>query len=70
MSANLSGATRIEKTGLGGQDGGVPFSIQGTASDPKFVPDINSMAGTAITRKVSAAIPDSPLAGKRGRRQK
>jgi hypothetical protein len=52
---------------MGGQGGGVPFSIHGTASDPKFVSDIKSMAGNAIARKVSSAVPDSPLTGIRGR---
>jgi AsmA protein len=70
MTADLSGRTGvIPRTGIGGQGGGVPFSIQGTASDPKFVPDIKSMAGNAIARKVSSSVPDNPLPGIRSRRR-
>ena len=52
MTANLSGGSGVmQKTGIGGQGGGVPFSIQGTASDPKFVPDVKSMgAGRSRVR--------------------
>ena len=45
MTGNLSGEVGvIEKTGIGGRGGGVPFSIQVTVSDPKFVADVKSMA--------------------------
>ena len=27
---------------------GIPFSIQGTTSDPKFVPDVKGMAGSLL----------------------
>jgi AsmA protein len=40
------GEARAQKTSrVAG--GGVPFMIQGTTSDPKFVPDVGSMAGNA-----------------------
>ena len=48
MTANLSGAavTGItQMAGLGGKGGTIPFFIQGTTSNPKFVPDVKGMAG-------------------------
>jgi AsmA protein len=49
MLANLSGTalTNVSQTvGLGGGKGAsIPFFIQGTTSDPKFVPDVKGMAG-------------------------
>ena len=34
--------------GLGGKGGSIPFFIEGTTSDPKFVPDVKGMAGSAL----------------------
>jgi AsmA protein len=51
MAANLSGGTVTSVTqmaGLGGKGGTIPFFIQGTTSDPKFVPDVKGMAGSAL----------------------
>lgn len=48
MTAALTGGTVTGVTqmvGLGGKGGSIPFTIQGTTSDPKFVPDIKGMAG-------------------------
>jgi len=49
---------RVERTGRGGDRGGVSFMIQGTTSDPKFVPDVGSMAASAakgaLQKSVSA----------------
>ena len=51
MSANLSGVagglTKVVTLG-GGKGGGIPFMIEGTTSDPKFVPDVKGMAGGAL----------------------
>jgi AsmA protein len=44
MRASLNGAGGL----LGGTSGGkttIPFAIQGTTSDPKFIPDVAGMAG-------------------------
>ncbi len=44
MRASLNGASSL----LGGASGGkttIPFAIQGTTSDPKFIPDVAGMAG-------------------------
>jgi len=38
---------RADRTGRGGDRGGVPFKIQGTTSNPTFVPEVGSMAGDA-----------------------
>jgi AsmA protein len=51
MVANLSGVagglTQVIGFG-GGKGGGIPFMIEGTTSDPKFVPDVKGMAGSAL----------------------
>jgi AsmA protein len=48
MNVNLSGGAVTGVTqmvGLGSKGGTIPFFIQGTTSDPKFVPDVKGMAG-------------------------
>jgi len=48
MSANLSGGVvggLTQLAGMGKQGGGIPFFIQGTTSDPKFVPNVKGMLG-------------------------
>jgi len=48
MNAALSGGAVTGVTqmiGLGGKGGAIPFTIAGTTSDPKFVPDIKGLAG-------------------------
>ena len=68
MTAVLSGSPGvIQKTGSAGQ-GGVSFSVQGTASDPKFVPDMKSVESIAIAGKVTSALPDRPLTMRARRR--
>jgi AsmA protein len=50
MTADLQTArseAREQRTGRGGDRGGVSFRIQGTTSNPTFVPDVASMAGNA-----------------------
>ncbi len=49
MVANLSGAGGVLNVagGLtGGGHSGIPFTIQGTTSDPKFAPNVGGMAGS------------------------
>jgi len=51
MNAALTGGAVTGITqlaGLGGKGGTVPFSIQGTTSDPKFVPDVKGIAGSLL----------------------
>jgi AsmA protein len=43
MSASLSGGVGGGLTAVAGGKGGIPFFIQGTASQPKFVPDVKGM---------------------------
>jgi AsmA protein len=43
MNAALSGAGLTQLAGLGGKGGGIPFSIAGTTSDPKFMPDVKGL---------------------------
>jgi AsmA protein len=48
MNANLSGGAVsgvTQMVGVGSNGGSIPFFIQGTTSDPKFVPDVKGMAG-------------------------
>ena len=57
MSASLSGGLGGGLTALaGGGKGGIPFFIQGTSSDPKFVPDVKGMV-TGQLGKLGGAIP-------------
>ena len=49
MSAKLSGSVvsgLTQLAGLGNKGGAIPFFIQGTTSDPKFVPDVKGMLGS------------------------
>ena len=80
MNANLSGGSAggvMQKAGLGEQSSGVPFAIEGTTADPKFVPDVKGMAGSAVQQAISgkvgggkAANPTSSLGGVFGKKKK
>jgi AsmA protein len=51
MNAKLSGSALGglgQLAGLGSKNGTIPFFIQGTTSDPKFVPDVKGMLGGAF----------------------
>ncbi|HEY6767792.1 MAG TPA: AsmA family protein [Candidatus Sulfotelmatobacter sp.] len=51
MNANLNGGAVTGVTqlvGFGSKGGSIPFFIQGTTSDPRFVPDVKGMAGGAL----------------------
>ena len=50
------GEARAERTGRGGDRGGVSFMIQGTTASPKFVPDVGSLAGNAAKGAVQTAV--------------
>ena len=55
MSANLSGSVVSgvsQMAGLGGKGATIPFFIQGTASDPKFVPDVKGMVGSQLSNQL------------------
>jgi AsmA protein len=60
MTADLQSdraEARTQRTGRGGDRGGVSFMIQGTTSSPKFVPDLEGVAGNvakgALQKSVS-----------------
>jgi AsmA protein len=58
MSAALSGGLGGGLTAVaGGGKGGIPFFIQGTASDPKFVPDVKGMVAGQLTNRLGGAVP-------------
>jgi AsmA protein len=58
MSAKLSGGLGGGLTAAaGGGKGGIPFFIQGTASDPKFVPDVKGMLAGQLTNRLGGAVP-------------
>ncbi|MFZ0286292.1 MAG: AsmA family protein [Terriglobales bacterium] len=51
MQAKLSGGVGgglTQLAGMGSKNGGIPFFIQGTTSDPKFVPDVKGMLGNPL----------------------
>ena len=51
MNASLSGGVvtgLTQMAGIGGKGGSIPFFIQGTTSDPKFVPDVKGMVGSQL----------------------
>lgn len=65
MTAELEGGLAgglTQRAGLGGgKSGGIPFSITGTTSDPKFVPNMAGVAGSVAEGAVGNA-----LAGTKG----
>jgi len=61
MMADLQGSrseARAERTvlGGGGDKGGVPFKIEGTTSDPRFVPEVGSMAASAAKGAIQGSV--------------
>ena len=58
MVADLQGGMAGGLTPRGGKAtaNGIPFAIQGTTSDPKFLPDVKGMAGSAATGALKNAV--------------
>ncbi len=59
MNASLSGGAVTGLTqlaGLGGKGGSIPFFIQGTTSDPKFMPDVNGMVNSQLKNGLGGAL--------------
>jgi AsmA protein len=60
MSASLSGGAvggLTQLAGIGGKSGGgIPFFIQGTTSDPKFVPDMKGMVNSQLKGGLGGAL--------------
>jgi len=60
MKASLSGTTvsSLSKlSDLSGKGATVPFFVQGTASDPKFVPDVKGMLSAGLGKQLGSQIP-------------
>jgi len=60
MTASLSGtaATGLSQlAGLGGKSAAIPFFIQGTASEPKFVPDVKGILGSQLKNQLGSQVP-------------
>ena len=56
---------RTERTGRGGESGGVPFKIQGTTSNPSFVPEMGGMAASAAKGAIQQSV-SGKIGGKTG----
>jgi AsmA protein len=62
MNASLSGGVVTGLTqlagigGSGGKGSGIPFFIQGTTSDPKFMPDVKGMVGGQLKGGLGGAL--------------
>jgi AsmA protein len=59
MNANLSGGAvtgLTQMAGLGGKGGAIPFFIQGTTSDPHFMPDVKGMVNSELKGGLGGAL--------------
>ena len=58
-SLNSTGVSTLSQfAGVGGGKGGsIPFFIQGTAANPKFVPDVKGMLGSQLGNRLGSQIP-------------
>ena len=59
MNASVSGGAvggLTQLAGMGGKGGGIPFFIQGTTSDPKFMPDVKGMVGSQLKGGLGGAL--------------
>jgi len=82
MLANLSGGMAgglTKVAAVGGATNGIPFSIQGTTSNPQFVPDMAGVAGSLATGAVKGVMsgkvpgantPANALGGLLGKKKK
>jgi AsmA protein len=62
MTANLAGTAVTglsQLAGLGGKGGSIPFFIQGTTSDPKFVPDVQGLLNSRLKSGLQGNTPNA-----------
>jgi AsmA protein len=60
LVANLAGAAvsgLSQLAGMGGKGASIPFFIQGTTSDPKFVPDVKGLVGSQLENQLKGGLP-------------
>jgi AsmA protein len=62
MLANLTGGmvgglSKVASAGSG--KGGIPFAIEGSTSDPKFIPDVGGVAGSLATGAAKGAVSEA-----------
>jgi AsmA protein len=63
MNAALSGGgavgglTQMAGLGGGGKGVGIPFAIQGTTSNPTFIPDVQGIVGSQLQNQLKSRIP-------------
>jgi len=62
----VSGVSSIAGMGGKGASGGIPFFIQGTASDPKFVPDVKGMLSSGIGKNLGKGLGSQIPGGQTG----
>jgi len=56
LSGN-SGSSVSQLAGMSGKGASIPFFIQGTAANPKFVPDVKGMLGTQLGNRLGSQVP-------------
>jgi AsmA protein len=60
MTANFNGSVvggLTKMAGVSGNGATIPFTITGTASDPKFMPDMKGMLGSQLKKNLGSQIP-------------
>jgi AsmA protein len=60
MTANLAGTAvsgLSQLAGVGGKSASIPFFIQGTTSDPKFVPDVQGIVKSQLSNQLQGNLP-------------
>ncbi len=53
----VGGLTQMAGMGGGGKGVGIPFAIQGTTSNPTFIPDVQGMVGSQLQDQLKSRIP-------------
>ncbi len=67
MNASMSGSVvsgLTQLAGIGGKGGSIPFFIQGTTSDPKFMPDVKGLVDSQLKGGLGGLLGGAAGAGK------